>query len=75
VVGMGGSQPDDIHISSWGYTDEEGALHIREGATFRLWSVTNDTGRIGMLLLPVDQDTHTVYLTALRAFGDDSRAD
>lgn len=70
MVGMGGGR---IHISSWGWTDGDGRTEkvTPDSAVFRLWSVTLDDERVGMLLMPVGTQTTDVFLAACRAFDPD----
>lgn len=71
MVGMSGG-PDHISISSWGYTDEDGEGDgvLYDDAIFRRFSVTKDDVRIGMILVPKDEDLTETFVRAIRAFGD-----
>ena len=51
------STTSDLSVSSWGYADAQGQHLVEsrlEQRAFRTWSVTRSTGRIAILMLPLD---------------------
>lgn len=59
---------DGFAISSWGWLDDEGQPSLRGQASFRLWSVNNDTSKLAFIAMPVDAEPIEVLRVAIQAF-------
>lgn len=63
MTGMGDHRTG-LHVSSWGWADEEGRPCKRSEATFRLWSLCKHDRRFAMLLFHPDRPVLDVFIAA-----------
>lgn len=61
---MSSAGGEDLTVTSWGWTDEDGSPVLAGDATFRLWRVRKEGDLVGLIAAPVDLGAVDVLILA-----------